>query len=113
MFRTIAQKKDNCTNCPVARVADLVGDSWSILIIRDLLLGTKRFGDLEVSLKGVSTRTLTKKLKMLEDRGMITRTEFSEKPPRVEYALTKTGHAFNVVIEAMREFGEEYLVTKR
>ena len=109
MFRTSAQKRANCTNCPVARVADLVGDSWSILIIRDLLEGKRRFGDLESSLVGVSTRTLTKKLKSLEDCGMISRTEFAEKPPRVEYELTKTGHAFQKVVEAMREFGEDHL----
>jgi DNA-binding HxlR family transcriptional regulator len=108
MFRTAAQKRANCTTCPVARVADMMGDSWSILIIRDLLEGKHRFGDLEHSLKGISTRTLTKKLKALEECGMITREEFAEKPPRVEYALTKTGHAFNSVVEAMRTFGEEH-----
>lgn len=109
MFRTFAQKKANCTDCPVARVADLVGDSWSILIIRDLLLGSKRFGDLETSLKGVSTRTLTKKLKALEECGMVTRTEFAEKPPHVEYALTKKGMELTDVVEAMRAFGKRHL----
>jgi DNA-binding HxlR family transcriptional regulator len=110
MFRTSAQKKANCGSCGVARVADLVGDSWSLLIIRDLLEGTRRFGDLEVSLRGVSTRTLTKKLKALEDCDMIKRTEYAEKPPRVEYALTEKGHAFQAVVEAMREFGDKHLV---
>lgn len=91
----------------------MVGDSWSILIIRDLLEGKRRFGDLEQSLKGVSTRTLTKKLKALEECGMITREEFAERPPRVEYALTETGHAFNSVVEAMREFGEDHLARRK
>lgn len=108
MFRTAAQKKANCTSCPVARVADLVGDSWSLLIIRDLLEGKHRFGDLEHSLKGISTRTLTKKLKALEECGMITREEFAERPPRVEYALTEVGHDFNSVVEAMRAFGQKH-----
>lgn len=111
MFRTEAQKQANCTNCPVARVVDVVGDSWSILIIRDLLEGKKRFGDLEESLSGISTRTLAKKLKMLEECGMITRTEFKEVPPHVEYELTKKGTELSDVVDAMRAFGKKHLLT--
>ncbi|HET8581205.1 MAG TPA: helix-turn-helix domain-containing protein [Candidatus Paceibacterota bacterium] len=109
MFRTKAQQRAHCGTCPVARVADLVGDSWSILILRDLLEGPRRFGDLEESLHGISSRTLAKKLKSLEEHKMITRTEHREKPPRVEYELTDAGHAFHSIIDAMRAFGSQYL----
>lgn len=109
MFRTEKQQKKNCRTCPLARTADLVGDTWSLLILRDLMEGPKRFGDLESSLSGVSSRTLCKKLEYLEENAIINRQEFSEKPPRVMYRLTKKGLEFNSVIEAMRTYGEKYL----
>ena len=109
MFRTKKQKHTNCADCPVARTADLVGDTWSLMNVRDLLSGPKRYGELATSLSGVSSRTLSKKLLYLEDRGMIDRLEFKEKPPRVEYQLTKKGQEFHGVIEAMRKYGEKYL----
>ncbi len=95
--------------CPIAKVADLIGDTVTLLIVRDLLSGPKRFGDLESSLAGVSSRTLTKRLKMLEGCGLIVRHEFAERPPRVEYALTKKGRGLGRVANAMKEYGETYL----
>jgi DNA-binding HxlR family transcriptional regulator len=109
MLRTAQQKKDLCANCPVARVADLVGDSVSILIIRDLLERPRRFKDLEASLSGVSSRTLTLKLKMLEKEELIEKKEYSTHPPRTEYKLTRKGAAFHDVVDAMRAYGKKYL----
>lgn len=109
MLRTTKQQKRLCGICPIAKVADLVGDSYTILIVRDLLKSPKRFGDLEASLSGISTRTLTKKLKALEEFGIIKRDEFIEKPPRVVYSLTKKGLGLNDITEAMNKYGKKYL----
>ena len=107
-LHTKEQQKMHCTSCPIARAADLVGDSWSLLIIRDLLKHSRRFGDLSLSLAGISTRTLTKKLQFLEKNGIILREQFSEKPPRVEYSLTKKGRDFKPIIESLRKYGEKH-----
>ncbi|MBU6231189.1 MAG: helix-turn-helix transcriptional regulator [Patescibacteria group bacterium] len=109
MFRTRSQRRKNCWECPVARTADLVGDTWSILIVRDLLRGPKRFTDLQDSLSGVSSRTLAKKLQFLESQSLLARRAFAEKPPRVEYRLTAKGREFSGIISAMRRYGERYL----
>ena len=90
-----------CTDCPIARTANIIGDTWSLMIIRDLCSGTKRFGELTRSLEGVSSRTLTKKLQF-------ERVEYSEVPPRVEYSLTKKGKELNTIIENLRTFGEKH-----
>lgn len=107
-LRTLQQKKDLCADCPVARVADILGDSCSLLIVRDLMNAPKRFSQLEESLKGISTRTLALKLKALERDGIIARHEYAH-PQRVEYALSKKGAALHVVIDAMRAYGKKYL----
>ncbi len=90
-------------------MADLLGDTCTVLIIRDLLEGKKRFGELEHSLAGVSTRTLAKKLRILEAHGMLRREEYREKPPRVEYALTEKGRKLGSITKAMKAYGERYL----
>ncbi len=95
--------------CPIAKVADLIGDHWTILLIRDLLVGPKRFGDLESSLDGISSRTLCKKLERLEENRFIIRKSFRETPPRVEYSLTKKGKALHNISLAMKKYGEKYL----
>jgi DNA-binding HxlR family transcriptional regulator len=95
--------------CPVARVAELLGDACSLLIVRDLLTGDKRFKDFEHSLSPISSRTITKKLKLLEARKIIIRTAFKERPPRVEYSLTQEGKHLNKIIQDMRIFGQKYL----
>lgn len=109
MLRTAKQRKEICKDCPVAKTADLLGDSFSILIVRDLLVKPRRFGELETSLAGVSTRTLCNKLKMLDEEGLITRKEYKTHPPKVEYKLTRKGEAFHGVVDAMRAYGKKYL----
>lgn len=109
MLRTKSQRRDICKDCPVAKVADLVGDSCSLLIIRDVIEKPRRFGELQDSLKGISSRTLTKKLQLLEKDGLIARKECNEHPPRVEYSATNKGAALESVIGAMRSYGKKYL----
>jgi DNA-binding HxlR family transcriptional regulator len=94
--------------CPVGKVAALVGDQHSLLIVRDLLESPKRFGELESSL-GSSSRTLAKKLKLLEHEKIVTRKESRGQPACVKYSLTKKGEAFQGVVEAMRAYGTKYL----
>lgn len=95
--------------CPVALVAELLGDTCTLLIIRDLLDGNKRFKDFESSLSPMSSRTITKKLKLLEERKILTRTAYKERPPRVEYALTSEGKHLSILIDDMRTFGKKFL----
>lgn len=95
--------------CPVARVAELLGDECTLLIIRDLLAGDKRFGEIAESLSPTSTRTITIKLKTLEEKGIVTRSEFKERPPRVEYSLTKEGKKLGALVDEMRAYGKRYL----
>jgi DNA-binding HxlR family transcriptional regulator len=109
MLKTKAQKKTLCASCPVAKVADILGDSVILLIVRDLLTGPKRFGDLEESLTGISSRTLTLKLKFLDEKKIITRKVFKESPPRVEYSLTTVGKYLQKIIDDMRTYGEKHL----
>lgn len=109
MLRTAKQRKEICKTCPVAKTADLLGDSFSILIVRDLIDRPRRFGELETSLAGVSSRTLCIKLKKLEEEGLVVRKEFKTHPPKVEYTLTRKGAAFSGVVDAMRAYGKKYL----
>ena len=99
----------NQLSCPIARTAELVGDTWTILIVRDLMSGSKRFGQLQESLGHVSPKTLSQRLKTLEHANILTREAFPEIPPRVEYTLTMKGHALSQIIEDMSAFGERYL----
>jgi DNA-binding HxlR family transcriptional regulator len=109
MLRTKNQVREICNECPLAKTANIIGDTFTLLIIRDLLTKPKRFGELEKSLSGVSSRTITKKLIYLEEKGLVNRKEFSEKPPKVEYSLTKNGKALSKIIESMRGYGSKYL----
>jgi DNA-binding HxlR family transcriptional regulator len=95
--------------CPVARTAEIIGNKWTPLIVRDLENGHRRFSELERSLIGISPKTLSERLKRLEENGVIERHCFAEVPPRVEYSLTDKGHALLPVIESMREFGRRWL----
>ncbi len=108
MFRTAQQRRDLCKKCPVARVADILGDSCSLLILRDLLEKPGRFCDLQDSLTGISTRTLTNKLKRLENEKLVQRKEYRN-PSHIKYTLTKKGTALRKVIDAMRAYGKKYL----
>ena len=95
--------------CPVARTADIISGKWTLLIIRDLTTGTKRFSELERSLEGISPKTLSERLVALEREGILMRRTFAEVPPRVEYSLTEKGQALAGVIEEMRAYGKKWL----
>ncbi len=95
--------------CPVARTAEIIGNKWTPLIVRDLARGQRRFSELERSLVGISPKTLSERLKRLEEAGVISRACFAEVPPRVEYSLTAKGFALLPVIESMRAFGTAWL----
>ena len=95
--------------CPVCATAELVCGKWTILILRDLADGSCRFCELERSLAGISPRTLSLRLRALEEEGVVTRETFAEVPPRVEYALTEKGRALVPLIEDMRLYGREWL----
>ncbi len=95
--------------CPVCRTADIVCAKWTLLIVRDLAEGRSRFCELERSLSGISPRTLSLRLRDLEQEGVVERQTFPEVPPRVEYALTDKGRALLPLIADMRAFGEQWL----
>lgn len=95
--------------CPVARTAQLIGNKWTPLIVRDLAEGQRRFSELERSLVGISPKTLSERLKRLEEANVVERQCFAEVPPRVEYSLTEKGHALLPVIDQMRAFGNRWL----
>jgi len=95
--------------CPVARTLDLIGERWTILLLRDLLLeGPRRFVDFQASLPGVAPNTLSARLKALEDNGLVQRALYSERPPRVEYILTDKGKSLGPVVRAMRDWGTKH-----
>jgi DNA-binding HxlR family transcriptional regulator len=95
--------------CPVCRTAEIVCGKWTLLVIRDLAEGRSRFCELERSLHGISPRTLSLRLRALEEEGVVERQTFPEVPPRVEYALTEKGRALVPLIEDMRRYGREWL----
>lgn len=107
-LRTEAQRVELCRECPVAKVADIIGDPCSLLVLRDLLDSPRRFGHLDESL-GMSTRTLTKTLHRLTEAGFIQRKAYKTLPPRVEYSLTKKGEALRPLMDEMRRYGKKYL----
>ena len=98
--------------CPVCATADIICGKWTILVIRDLAAGRTRFCELERSLAGISPRTLSLRLRALEEEGIVERHTFSEVPPRVEYALTTKGRALLPLIEDMRRYGKEWLASR-
>ena len=95
--------------CPVCRTAEVIGGKWTLLIIRDLADSSLRFCELERSLKGISPRTLSLRLRALEEEGIVERRTYPEVPPRVEYALTDKGTALVPLIEDMRTYGSRWL----
>ncbi|MBW8058835.1 MAG: helix-turn-helix transcriptional regulator [Solirubrobacterales bacterium] len=98
------------SRCPVCRTADVVCGKWTLLVIRDLARGSSRFCELERSLEGISPRTLSLRLRALEEEGIVARRTFPEVPPRVEYALTEKGEALVPLIEDMRRYGDRWLL---
>jgi len=95
--------------CPVCLTADVVCGKWTLLLVRDLAAGTSRFCELERSLAGISPRTLSLRLRALEEEGVVERQTFGEVPPRVEYALTEKGLALLPIIDGMRDYGRRWL----
>lgn len=94
--------------CPVETTLTLIGDKWKVLILRDLLTGTKRFGELKKSVGNISQKVLTAQLRAMESSGLLTRTVYAEVPPRVEYSLTELGLSLEPILGALREWGEWY-----
>ena len=94
--------------CPVETTLMLIGDKWKVLILRDLMDGTKRFGELKKSIGTVSQKVLTAQLRDMEEKGLLTRKVYAEVPPRVEYTLTETGYSLKPVLDAMWEWGADY-----
>jgi DNA-binding HxlR family transcriptional regulator len=94
--------------CPVETTLTLISDKWKVLILRDLLTGTKRFGELKKSIGHVSQKVLTAQLRQMEASGLLTRTVYAEVPPRVEYTLTDLGYSLNPIMNAMRDWGINY-----
>ncbi len=95
--------------CPVGCCAEIISGKWTLLVIRDLADGSRRFCELERSLEGISPRTLSLRLRALEEQGVVERHTFPEVPPRVEYALTEKGEALVPLIEDMRRYGNRWL----
>jgi len=95
--------------CPVTRTAEIVCGKWTLLVIRDLAEGRSLFCELEHSLEGISPRTLSLRLRALEEEGILARQTFPEVPPRVEYALTEKGRALVPIIDSMRVYGTDWL----
>ena len=93
---------------PVETTLTLISDKWKLLILRDLLSGTKRFGQLKRSVGNVSQKVLTAQLRQMEDSGLLTRTVYAEVPPRVEYTLTELGYSLKPILDAMWQWGEDY-----
>ena len=92
--------------CPVARTMDVIGERWTVLVLRDLFRhGTRRFQDFQESLSGVAPNTLSARLKDLESQGLVERRTYSEHPPRLEYQLTEKGRSLGPVLKALRDWG--------
>ena len=99
--------------CPVETTLMLIGDKWKVLILRDLMPGTKRFGELKKSIGTVTQKVLTAQLRQMEASGLLTRTVYAEVPPRVEYTLTDLGRSLRPVLDAMEAWGTDYKKIKR
>lgn len=94
--------------CPVETTLMLIGDKWKVLILRDLMPGTKRFGELKKSIGSVSQKVLTAQLRDMEQNGLVSRKVFAEVPPRVEYSLTELGKSLKPILDAMSSWGNSY-----
>jgi DNA-binding HxlR family transcriptional regulator len=104
-------KPDPCLDvqCPIQFVVDLLGNKWSILVLRELFMGDRRTHELLAALPGISTKTLTQRLRELEFQGLVERRVYAEIPPRVEYSLTPKGHQIKPVMSALHEVGTQWL----
>ena len=100
--------KKELPECPVETTLMLISERWKVLIIRDLLDGTKRFGELKKSIGNISQKVLTANLRAMEDSGLLTRKVYPEVPPKVEYTLTETGYSLKPILDTMKEWGVVY-----
>lgn len=103
-----AKKKDQLPTCPVETTLTLIGDKWKVLILRDLMPGTKRFGELRKSVGDVSQKVLAAQLRDMEKSGLVHREVYAEVPPRMEYSLTPLGRSLKPILDSMWAWGEGY-----
>jgi DNA-binding HxlR family transcriptional regulator len=101
-------KRYNLPACPVETALMMMGDRWKVLIVRNLLTGTKRFGELKKGIDGISQKVLTDHLRIMEENGLINRKVYAEVPPKVEYSLTELGKSLKPVHDAMWQWGEQF-----
>ena len=94
--------------CPVETTLSLISNKWKVLILRDLMSGTRRFGELRTSIGHITQKVLTSNLRDMEEQGLLTRTVYAEVPPRVEYTLTELGRSLNPILQAMSDWGLAY-----
>jgi len=94
--------------CPVEVTLTMIGDKWKVLILRDLMDGTKRFGELRKSIGHITQKVLTAQLRDMEEKGLVYRKVYAEVPPKVEYTLTETGYSLKPILDAMYNWGNEY-----
>lgn len=99
---------DNLPDCPVETTLVLISDKWKVLILRELINGTKRFGELKKSISGISQKVLTSNLRRMEETGLVSRKVYAEVPPKVEYTLTELGLSLRPILNAMADWGLEY-----
>ena len=102
------EEKKGLPDCPVETTLTLIGDKWKVLILRDLMNGTKRFGELKKSIGSVTQKVLTAQLRAMEGSGLVTRKVYAEVPPRVEYTLTETGYSLKPILDCMWDWGLQY-----
>ena len=102
------EKTKELPACPVETTLTLIGNKWKVLIIRDLLTGTKRFGELKKSIGSVSQKVRTSQLRAMEEDGIVHREVYAEVPPRVEYSLTELGWSLQPILDAMVSWGNNY-----
>ena len=103
-----ASAKKELPACPVETTLTLIGDKWKVLILRDLMPGTKRFGELKKSVGNVSQKVLTAQLRAMEENELVHREVYAEVPPRVEYSLTELGKSLKPILDSMWAWGEDY-----
>lgn len=104
----VAAAAKKLPDCPVETTLMLISDKWKVLVLRDLMPGTKRFGELKKSIGSVSQKVLTAQLRQMEENGLVIRTVYPEVPPRVEYTLTELGYSLKPILDAMWNWGEAY-----
>ena len=104
----MSETKASLSACPVETTLTLIGDKWKVLLLRDLMPGTKRFGELKKSVGSVSQKVLTAQLRAMEEKGLVQRKVYAEVPPHVEYSPTELGRSLKPILDSMRVWGEDY-----